>query len=194
MEKITKDELNFMVIIPIIMEENPEYLFETIYELETEYGNSQISGYENLFEDVSPQYMCLKIVHNLSMMGNFVKNFLIQSGATMNSTSSKNKSLYLKLSIKPENIDILKKKGFGLFSYNVDDMAYSLYEFQNAIKNLLEEKSKEKDYDFLNIILKDFINYTLTDPNTAMYDLINNNKDFYKNEIKKAETIIKENG
>ena len=194
MEKITKDELNFMVIIPIIMEENPEYLFETIYELETEYGNSQISGYENLFEDVSPQYMCLKIVHNLSMMGNFVKNFLIQSGATMNSTSSKNKSLYLKLSIKPENIDILKKKGFGLFSYNVDDMAYSLYEFQNAIKNLLEEKSKEKDYDFLNIILKDFFNYTLTDPNTAMYDLINNNKDFYKNEIKKAETIIKENG
>lgn len=187
MEEIPEDILRTMMIIPILIQENPEYMMKTVYELKIEKGFSQIVDCENLFENVTSQYMCLKIVHDVSMMGSYLKSYISETGAKCNSYHSKKKSLYVKFLITPEKIDIINKKGFGFFAYNIDDFAYSLYEFNNALNDFLKTKSKEKNYEFLNVILNDWYSYSFVDPNSAMSSLITKNNDFYKNYIEKIE-------
>lgn len=192
MEKITDDELNTIMISTILMEENPEYMNETIYEFETENKTHQITRCDNIFEDVSPQYICLKLVHNISMMGSFLKNYISQTGAKCNSYSSIEKKLYVKFLITAEKIDIIKKKGFGFLVYNVDDFAYCLWGFNEALNSYLKIKSQEKEYNYLNIILKDWFEYSFKAPDTAMSTFISNNKDFYKKEFEKVKKIEQE--
>lgn len=136
--------------------------------------------------------ICSRISKKLSNSEvEYLKNYVSQTGASCNSYSSKGKNLYVKFSIGAENIDIIKKKGFGLFGYNVDDFAYCLFGFNDALKSYLKEKSEE--YDYLNIILKNWLEYSYVDPNTALCSFIAKNKDFYKKELEKAEKIKKEN-
>ncbi len=190
MENISDEELNSIMIINLLIGKNLDYMLKTIYEFETENGVSQIIYCENLFEDVSPQQICLKIVHDMSMMGSYLKNYVAQTGAKCDTYSSKEKNLYVKFLIGTENIDILKKKGFGFLAYNINDFAYCLFKFNEALKLYLEEKSKEKEFKFLNIILDNWFDYFFKDPNTAMFSFISKNNTFLQNEIKEVENLM----
>lgn len=189
-EKLTNEEIMMPMLIMTIMKENPNYFLNSCYDLYTSESKVLISDTQGVFEDVSPQYLCLKLVHNIAMMSAFSLNYINDTGATIENPSSREKSLFLKLSISPENIDIVERDGFGLLGYNVDDMAYALSTFYLAIQKYLECLSEEKT--FLKRVVKECrdMNLLTIDVNTAMIEFIKNNKDFYEKEIKEVEQIL----
>lgn len=190
MKKITKEEIMIPMLIAKIMEENPKYITSSYYDLSVDNDEFEIVDTEDVFENVSPQLLCLKLVHNISMMSAFVINYVQSSGASVKNSASTQKRLFLKLSISAENIDIVQKKGFGLFGYNVDDMAYALNSFYYAMKDYLQELAQKKKYNFLERVLKEYMHLFTRDPNTAMIEFLNNNKDFYEKQIKEIEQIL----
>ncbi|MBE6148032.1 MAG: hypothetical protein E7167_00770 [Firmicutes bacterium] len=190
--ELTKEEIMLPMLIATIMEENPEYFLNSYYYFYANDSSVLISDVEGVFEDVSPQLLCLKLVHNIAMMSAFSLNFIQNTGATIENPSSREKKLFLKLAIRPENVDILEREGFGLLEYNNDDMAYALSTFYLAIQKYLEGLSEEKT--FLERVLKECRDMRLItmDINTAMMEFIKNNTDFYEKEINKVEQILAE--
>ena len=191
--KITKEEMITTMLITKIVGENPEYFSNSYYNLSINYGKPEIVYTDNIFKNVPPQFICLKLIHNISMMSAFTTNY-IKTGANINNPSSEQKKLFLSLSISAENIDIIKKKGFGLFGYNIDDMAYALYSFYQAIQKYLKELVEHNEYKFLKRGLNECSNPFLftNDTNTALINFLNSNKDFYAEQIQELEKIIED--
>ena len=190
--KISKNEIMIPMLVTKVLGENPQYMTSSYYDLSINYGEAEIIDTDDVFEDVSPQLLCLKLVHNISMMSAFVINYIQSSGGSISNPSSTQKKLFLRLSISAENIDIVQKKGFGLFGYNVDDMTYALNNFYYAMESYLKNMSQKKKYNFLDRVLKEYTSMHLftRDPNKALEDFLNNNKDFYEKEFKEIEQIL----
>ena len=127
--------VNNQLLISSIIAEKPEYIKFSNYELSIEDGDAKVLNTNNVFNlgEISPKLICLKLIHNIYMMNAFLLNFCVDNHANFYNNSSKNKNLYLKIEISDVSVNILKRKGFGLFAYNVDDMAFCLYKFRDAI-------------------------------------------------------------
>lgn len=188
---VSNENLNYMLAISKILEENIEYINTSYYDLKVENEITEITT-ENILEDVSPQLLCLKLVHNITMMSAFIINYVENTGANVNNYFSKEKNLYLKIHISSENVEIVRKKGFGLFAFNIDDMAYALYSFYEGMKNYINELSKKKKFAFLNIITENYLQLFTKDPNNAMVTFIKNNKDFYAEQINFIKAQLEE--
>lgn len=156
-EKIIKDNMPFMV--EFIITENVEYINNSVYELSIVNGKYDLKSIANVFDDkISPELICLKIIHNLAMVNAYCAE-LQRQGGNHHKIKSLEKKLYLKIKVTAENVLIIEKKGFGMFGvWNIDDMAYALNCFSDALKEFLEIKLE--DYNYLKIILKDYSKYS----------------------------------
>ena len=65
------------------------------YDLNVEENVKEILDTQNVLEDVSPQLICLKLIHNISMMKSFAINYASNTEATINNPLSKQKKLWL---------------------------------------------------------------------------------------------------
>ena len=183
-----KNKDNFedcMAIIQKLTHDNLDYFQETTYEIEIENGKGTIIETESIFdEDVLIPVMCLKLIHNWAMIFCFAVDFAVQNNVQMDkylfSKTSIDKDLYLKISVGVDTVNIDKRKGFGVFTYNVDEMFEALIETTSAIKKLVREKSDE--YQHLKRVEK-FINNnpSVSDVNTPMILFIQQNFDLYSN-------------
>ena len=183
-----KDLQNCVLVFTNVMSEKPNYFVNaTKYEFEVENGKGKIIDVENLLvDDISIQALCIKLVHNLSMLSCFFINYSAENDFDLLKHKFKDSdNFYLKLSVAAEDINIEKRKGFGLFGFNADDMAASLGEVPRALKVYISEiQKKHKKYDDLERVVKiaDQIICGL-DPNTAMTLFIKENAELYKKYI-----------
>ncbi|MDD3187794.1 MAG: hypothetical protein PHD02_04965 [Bacilli bacterium] len=184
--KESNDNLNdYMAIIPKLTYDNLDYFQNTTYEIKIEKGKGTIIETESIFDkDVSIPVMCLKLIHNWAMIFCFAVNFAVQNNVQMDnylfSKKTSNKDLYLKISVGVDTVNIDKRKGFGVFTYNVDEMFEALMETTYAIKKLVMEKSDEyKDLKRIEKYIND--NPSVSDVNTPMILFIQKNFDLYSN-------------
>lgn len=174
-----------MAIIQKLTYDNLDYFQDTTYEIEIENGKGTIIETEGIFdEDVLIPVMCLKLIHNWAMIFCFAVDFAVQNNVQMDkylfSKTSIDKDLYLKISVGADTVNIDKRKGFGVFTYNVDEMFEALIETASAMKKLVKEKSDE--YQELKRV-ENFINNnpTISDVNTPMIWFVQQNFDLYSN-------------
>ena len=179
---------NSMKIVIEVLSKNEDYFMDdSIIEVKVENKKGLIKETEGLFdENISMAAICLNLIHNISMLHCFSFNFAVENSFDiLNYTFNETDDFYLKLSISPNSINIEKRKGFGLFAYNVDDMAATLNEVIPAFKIYLNEKiSQDEKLKDLKRVLS-FIDYIEKglEPNAAMSMFITENKDLYKNYI-----------
>lgn len=195
MENISIDRKNDLfcsIVVSVIISENPEYMRNSYYDLSIDNDVAEILKVENVFEKVSPQLLCCKLVHDISLMSAFVINYIRNFSSSIQNPSSKTKKLFLRLSISPEGVNIIQKRGFGLFVYNVDDMAYALYKFYDGVENLLKRLRNDEKYEFLDVILENYHQLFGRNPDEIMTNFINNNQSFYKKQIMEVEKILNE--
>lgn len=187
--------LLFQLYVGKIMEEDPNYILKSYYDLRVYNDKGHILSTSNVFTDVSPQLLCLKLIHNISMIRSFAEEFATSSFASISQPSSQQKDLFLKLFVSAEKVDIVDRGGFGFIGYNIDDMAYALYNYYYAMEDYVRELAKEKKYSFLKKVVAEFDSGILrkSDPNTAIIMFISNNKNFYKEYIDDVKLAIKNN-
>lgn len=160
----------------------PEYFMDTsYYEVSMEYQKVHLESIENVIEDDIPiEVICLKLVHNMTMIFQYAKNMISTTGGSVKAGGMK-PNLFIRIAVEPEYIKITKRKGFGLIGYNVDDMATILFDTNTGIKNFLCELiNKDKKYQNLKIIIDNFFNYSCNDINSALVELISKNLELYK--------------
>lgn len=199
LDKVVKDNSEvpdlvlFQLYVSKILEEDPSYIQKSYYNLRVCDNESSILSTVNVFVDVSPQLLCLKLIHSISMVRAFTDNFVKKSDASIYNLSSRKKDLFLKLFVGANSVDIDEKSGFGFIGYNVDDMAYALDSYYYAMRDYIKELSKNENYSFLKRVVSEFDDGLLrkADPNVAVILFINNNKDFYKDDIKYVKSILK---
>lgn len=189
LSEIENEDLINILLSTKLLEENMDYFLNSYYEIEIENGISKIISTENLFENVSPQLLCLKLVHNISMIFNFYMNYSNNSNVDLENQSYKTKNLYIKICVEPEYVYIVERKGFGLIGYNIDEMACVLRETILSLIEYIKQKSKTKKYNYLDRVTKDIYKYLKT-PNEAIFSFLTENKDFFEQEIESIKEII----
>ncbi len=188
MEK--KEMGNSLSIVMNVMSKNQSYFAtESLMEIKVENRKGTVLYTEDLIDDdldIDIATQCLKLVHNISMLSCFYISFVAQNNVDiLNYKPDIDSDFYLKISIYPENVNIDKRKGFGLFAYNVDDMAYTLGEILPAMKNYIDKKIVEnKKLKELEKV-KNFIDKISCglEPNAAFILFVNENLNLYEKYI-----------
>jgi len=175
---------NGMLSAMNVVNKNIEYFMETSeFEIEIQNKNGVMLNIKNVFaEDIDMATQCLKLVHNISMLNCFYLSVAKDNYKTLNYNFAAESRFYLKISVSPENVNIDKRKGFGLFTYDVDDMVATLGEIPSSIVMYLIQIIKtNKKRDDLKRVEK-FVEQILCglEPNAAMALFVNENKDLYK--------------
>jgi len=170
----------------IIMDTGVEYFStSTIFSIEVTNGEEKISDIKNVFEDVPIQAICFKLFHNKIMISSYAVHYPIDDSrwSFEDFQLKPTDNYYLELEVSAGGVNILDKKGYGLFSINHKGIINTLMKFDSAFKdyiaNLVQEDSKynellrisnfttynsEKDLDFITVefLLKNrdfFANY-----------------------------------
>lgn len=179
--------LEYLPVIMAIMSENPEYFAEQVaYDVEIKENKGTLLYTQFLFDDnVSPQLLCFKLVHNLAMISCYKLGLMAEYHISINELNlNLNKKYELKLGIRSENVDILFHKGFGLFGISVANMACALDKVFDAIIDYIKElSSTETDYDYLKRVSEFSTKLTTIDVNRTLLSFIDKNKDFYQTQI-----------
>ena len=171
-----------------IMAENQEYFMDSSeIELKIENKKGYILDTYGLFEeDINMEVIFLKLIHNISMLHYYFIHYASQNDFDfINYKFEEDDNFYLRLSISGENINTDKRKGFGMFTYNVDDMVATIREFVPALKIYLQEEVEENNQlkeltrviNFIDIIKNGL------EPNLAIITFIQENKDLYNSYI-----------
>ena len=183
MEKENEIDLDkIMLIYTNIFSKYVDYISKTsYYEVSMEYQHAHICNIDNVIEDNIPiEVICLKLVHNMTMIFQYVKHMITTTGGSIKNGGMK-PNLYVKIAIDADYINVIKRKGFGLIGYNVDDMVKILFDTNEAIEEYLNRLiSEDKKYQKLKIVINNIFDYSYNDVNSAIIELISKNLDIYK--------------
>lgn len=185
--------LEFQTILLKVMSEGMSYFGEgSILHLNvSEGGKKVVLQLESVFKNKpSIESALLKLAHDASMMNGFVNSVFSQISDFNYFTQHKldiNKNFYLKIKILTEDVNILERKGFGLFMYDESDMAKVLNCFKlgylNLFEDYIDELRRVNNFESANDIerIYRFIeeDYHEQDINKSMFDFIQLNFDMY---------------
>lgn len=182
---LEKDFTDIMEIAVNLISKNNEYFVTpSLYEIKINNKMGIIESTKFVIRQNLPvSILCLKLIHNLSMLEAFHMNYILDNNINIIKNEFRgNEEFYLKLSVSSNNINIEKRKGFGLFAYNVDDMALTLGEILPALrKHLIKIVEQNKDLSDLQRVIDFIKNIKMgLEPNAAIYLFIKENIDLYK--------------
>lgn len=201
LDKKINEKIDIQLLIASMLDENKKYFInDVVYEIEIKNGKGIVIETENLFEDNVPlAVLSFRIIHNLSMLYNYyiyfsslvAENGEIDVVNLINHKLDIDKTYYLQIIIeKNQQVTINKRKGFGMFTYNVDDMIVALLETYFAVKNYVLEMLKESKYKEIKKVT-DFIDskYTMSGPDEEFTNFFVKNKEIFNKYLKKVEKI-----
>ena len=189
---------DYTIIYSNVMADNPEYFITpTIYDLSCDltHLNSIPSFYDTMvgllginieingiFEKkVSDAAICLKLVHNISMLEAFSSYYNELNNCTIDKAKIKH-GVSITLRVFPEDVEIYDKQGFGIFNIHKQDFANLLSKFPDYIisyiNNLIETDSSGK-YDYLNRI-RSFYSSINSDVENSLFMFIERNMDLFE--------------
>ena len=159
----------------------PSYLTITVNNLK-----ASITNFEGIIDDVTDQAICLKLIHNISMVTSYCKSYIEQMSIDI--TEAKNILKYnhtyqISLIIGTETVNVQSKSGFGFIFYNTYAFAAVLLKIADAIRNYLLKIINRYDLDELKRVEKHLYNTIYVHPNKAILTFIKNNIDFYQDYI-----------
>lgn len=177
-----KDLSKVMLIYTSAFSKYADYISKvSYYEINMEYRKAHLDNITNVIEEGIPiEVICLKLVHDMGMIYKYAEYMLNTIGGNIQ-TGGMKPNLYIKLSVGSENIDIAKRKGFGLIGYNPDDMLKILFDTNSAIIDFLDKLISENDYyrEF-KMITDNYMTYCYSDVDSAIVEIISKNIEVYE--------------
>lgn len=186
----------FPVFLYMMGSNNEEaFYFATpvVYDIKIIKGDSKITRLANLVnKNISPQMICIKILHRLSMMYAYQISYMAEHHLDFNDIKIDSTKKYsLLFSIGNENINVVNYKGFGFLCSNTRAFAWALENVVDTLFNYVRTlAATDTNYDYLKRIVDFWIRNKSNNPDQVIFSFIKNNEDFYINEIANSNQIM----
>lgn len=186
----------FPVFLYMMGESNAVALYfatPVVYDFKITRGDSKITRLANLVDkNISPQMVCIKILHRLSMMYAYQISYMAEHHLDFNNIKiDPTKKYSLIFSIGTENINVVNYKGFGFLCSNTKAFAWALGNSVDTLFNYVRTlATTDNNYGYLKIIVDFWNRNKSTNPDQAVLEFIKNNEDFYKNEIANSSQFM----
>lgn len=156
----------------------PEYFGKTAYYgVDIKNDESELIEFSNvLIDDIPTEIICLKLIHNLSMIYCH-KERVFAEGAGQRKECTNN---YFEIEVSPDRTNISETRGYGFFGIKNNQALTSLEKLESAIKDKLKDLSKQKKYAMFKNIVDNYVKYCYSHPNDALFRFVKDNFELYK--------------
>lgn len=180
-------DLKYFEIYTNVLGENFDY-FTSPSRITINVNNLQASiiNFEGIIDDVTDQAICLKLIHNISMLTSYCKTYIEQMNIDTNEAKNilkYNHTYQITLIIGTETVNIESKSGFGFIVYNTYAFAAVLLKFSEAIRDYLMKLINKYDLDELERVTNHLYNTMFVHPDKAISTFIKSNIDFYQDYV-----------